>query len=358
MIEERNLLFVIPNNDIGGAQNFLKRLFKNIPSDKKTFYVEDLESFGPFNILHRTWSLYKNIKRLRASGTVAILATVNSTVPSALCKFLFTKFFLVSRLGNTLSSESKNQEIKSYKIILIHKIIFYLSDLVVFQSKSMKKDALKVLKLSDSSKFIVINNGVDFTEVSLKSTQKDLAEVNKDYFNFILLGSFKYQKAYDVFLDAVGLIPKEKLNKMRFYICGDNAYGENLFEEFKLGLEVNELNKFVYLMGWQENPYPLIKKMDAYILPSRYEGFPNSLIEALSLGLPSIASRSPGANEEIMLNGLNGLTFENESASDLRNQIISMQENRSSFDSSEIIADIKGRYHIDKIADQYVEALK
>ena len=64
MIEERNLLFIIPNNDIGGSQNFLKRLFKNIPCDKKTFYVEDLESFGSFNILHRTWSIYKNIKNL------------------------------------------------------------------------------------------------------------------------------------------------------------------------------------------------------------------------------------------------------------------------------------------------------
>jgi glycosyltransferase involved in cell wall biosynthesis len=358
MIEEKNLLLIIPNNEIGGAQNFFKRLFKNIPCSKKFFYVEDLDSFGPLNIFHRTWNINKNIRKLSSEGMVTILATVNSIVPSALCKLLLTNFFLVSRLGNTLSAESKNKGIKSFKLILIHKIVFYLSDLVVFQSKSMKEDALKVLNLKDSNKFIVINNGIDFTEVALKSNRETLVEINKDYFNFILLGSFKYQKGYDLFLDAISLIPKEKINTMRFYICGDNAYGENILEEFKLGLEMNELNQFVYLMGWQENPYPLIKKMDAYILPSRYEGFPNSLIEALSLGLPSIASRSPGANEEIMLNGLNGLTFENESASDLRNQIISMQENRSSFDSLEIIADIKERYHIEKIANQYVEALK
>jgi len=357
-IEEKNLLLIIPNDEIGGAQNFFKRLFKNISYDKKILYVEDLKSFGALNILHRVWSIYKNIKRLGAGGEVTILATVNSIVPSALCKFLFTKFFLVSRLGNTLSSEIKNQGIKSYKIILIHKVVFYLSNLVVFQSNSMKKDALKVLKLKDSRKFIVINNGIDFKEVSLKSNQKNLLEINKDYFNFILLGSFKYQKAYDIFLEAVCLIPSDKINRMRFYICGDNAYGENVFEEFKRGLEENNLNKFISLMGWQDNPYPLIKEMDAYILPSRYEGFPNSLIEALSLGLPSIVSRCPGANEEIILKGTNGLTFENENASDLRNQIIMMQENYSSFNSLGIIEDIKERYHIDKIADQYVEALK
>jgi len=364
MIEEKNLLMIIPNNEIGGAQNFFKRLFKNIPSTKKTFYVEDLRTSSSLttkaskNILYRIWGIYKNIRKLSNKGKVTVLATVNSIVPSALCKLLFINFFLVSRLGNTLSSEIKNQRNKSYIVILKHKIVFSLSNLVVFQSKSMKEDALKVLNLKDSIKFIVINNGIDFEEVSLKSNQENIVEIDKYYFNFILLGSFKYQKAYDVFLDAISLIPKERINSMRFYICGGDVHGDDALEEFKAGLEENKLNKFVHLMGSLENPYPLIKKMDAYILPSRHEGFPNSLIEALSIGLPSIVSRCPGANEEIVLRGMNGLTFENENASDLKNQIIMMQENYSSFNSLEIIEDIKERFHIDKIADQYVEVLK
>ena len=97
--------------------------------------------------------------------------------------------------------------------------------------------------------------------------------------------------------------------------------------------------------------------MDAYILPSRYEGFPNSLIEALAFGLPSIVSRCPGANEEIIVKGMNGLTFENENASDLKNQIVLMQENHSCFDSTKIIEDIKGRFNIDNIANQYIQAI-
>ena len=98
----------------------------------------------------------------------------------------------------------------------------------------------------------------------------------------------------------------------------DNAFNDKIFEEFVEGLNESGLSQYVNLMGWIRNPYPLMKSMDAYILPSRYEGFPNSLIEALALGLPSIVSRSPGANEEIVTDGFNGLTFENENASDLR----------------------------------------
>ena len=364
MIQEKNLLLIIPNNEIGGAQNFFKRLFKNISCPNKTFYVEDLEAYESLttkpskNIFFRTWAIYKNIRKLNYNGMVTVLATVNSTAPSALCKLLFINFFLVSRLGNTLSAEIKNQGIKSHLKKLKQKIIFKLSDLVVFQSNSMKQDALKVLRLRDSTKFIVINNGIDFLEVSLKSKQESLVEIDTDYFNFILLGSFKYQKAYDVLLDAISIIPKDRINSMRFYICGSDVYGDEAFNKFKVGLEENRLNECVYLMGNQENPYPLIKQMDAYILPSRYEGFPNSLIEALSLGLPSIVSRCPGANEEIVIKGINGLTFENENAADLTKQIVHMQMNRSSFNSSEITADIQGRYNIENIANQYIQALE
>ena len=159
-------------------------------------------------------------------------------------------------------------------------------------------------------------------------------------------------------LDAISIIPKDRINSMRFYICGSDVYGDEAFNKFKVGLEENRLNECVYLMGNQENPYPLIKQMDAYILPSRYEGFPNSLIEALSLGLPSIVSRCPGANEEIVIKGINGLTFENENAADLTKQIVHMQMNRSSFNSSEITADIQGRYNIENIANQYIQALE
>ena len=332
--------------------------------DNKTFYVEDLKAYNSLttkpskNIFYRTWSIYKNIRKLNRKGKVTVLATVNSTAPSALSKILLINFFLVSRLGNTLSAEIEEKGLNSSMSKLKQKIIFYLSDLVVFQSQSMKDDALKVLNLEDSDKFIVINNGIDFEEVSLKSNQHSHEEISTEFFNFILLGSFKHQKAYDVFLDAICLIPQDRLDSMRFYICGDEVDGDSAFKEFKEGLEEHKLKKSVRLMGNQENPYPLIKQMDAYILPSRYEGFPNSLIEALSLGLPSIVSRCPGANEEIILKGINGLTFENESASDLTNQIVNMQENHSSFNSVEIIADIKARYNIEKIADQYIEALK
>jgi len=351
----KEFIFVLPNNDIGGAQNFMKRLFKSMPMRKKSLYFENLEIYGFLNIFHRIFCLSRKIRN--SKGRVVVLSTVNSMIPSAVCKIFFFKFFLVSRIGNTLSSETKGKDLHSLKLLFLHRFIFFVSDKIVFQSQSMKEDALSRLNLKDSNKFVVINNGIDFTEVESKLAKEDQIEINRDFFNFILIGSFKYQKAYDIFLDAVCLIPKPELVNMRFYICGENAYGDKVFEEFKKKLHENKLGEYINLLGWKQNPYPLINKMDAYILPSRYEGFPNSLIEALSLGLPSIVSRSPGANQEILIQGFNGLTFENENAIDLSNQIINMQKKITSFNTLKIINDVKNRFDIKKIVDQYLEVL-
>ncbi|NTV09211.1 MAG: glycosyltransferase, partial [Zoogloea sp.] len=56
---------------------------------------------------------------------------------------------------------------------------------------------------------------------------------------------------------------------------------------------------------FQRNPYCIVAKADALLLSSRYEGFPNVVIEALACGTPVIATPAPGGCREI-LEGLPG----------------------------------------------------
>ncbi len=56
---------------------------------------------------------------------------------------------------------------------------------------------------------------------------------------------------------------------------------------------------------------------DMFILPSRSEGSPNVLAEAMTAGLPIIATRLPGITDQIITNGDNGLLFEENNADEL-----------------------------------------
>ena len=55
----------------------------------------------------------------------------------------------------------------------------------------------------------------------------------------------------------------------------------------------------VIFLGFQANPWRYFKHADAFILPSRYEGLPNVLLEALALGTPVVVSDCPGGIREI-----------------------------------------------------------
>jgi glycosyltransferase involved in cell wall biosynthesis len=59
--------------------------------------------------------------------------------------------------------------------------------------------------------------------------------------------------------------------------------------------------------GWVDRPETVLLESSVFVLPSRYEGFPNALLEAMACGLPCIASDCESGPAEIIRNGLDGL---------------------------------------------------
>jgi glycosyltransferase involved in cell wall biosynthesis len=120
---------------------------------------------------------------------------------------------------------------------------------------------------------------------------------------FILAaGRLVHQKGFDVLIRAFALVAAE-CSSLRLAIAGDGPQGEALRD---LVAELR-LDDRVIFLGVVSELQTLMREADAFVLSSRYEGFPNVLLEALACGRPVIATDCPGGPRDILHGGEFGL---------------------------------------------------
>ena len=334
--DQRAVIFIIPNHKLEGAQNFFRRIFSEIQVNKKFLIIE--EDLNIFQNLLQISSLVK-------AKNLTLFTTVNSNKLGLLFKILHPSSRLVMRLGNTISLEISKYSLKYFYHRLFYLASIFFCQKFIFQSNVMKKDFINFFKFKDSLKFIVIHNGVNSPDPSQKL---EFLLPNNNKVNFLLVGSFKRQKGYDIFLSSIKSLDQGIGDRAHFHICGDGAE----FQEFKKNVLEFNLGSMISVYG-HISPHTLYLQSDVYILPSRFEGFSNSLIEALSYGLPAIVSDCPSANREVIRQGFNGVFFENLSSQDLLKNILYMLDNYENFNKHDIQHDTYKRFSLGSSANAY-----
>lgn len=140
-----------------------------------------------------------------------------------------------------------------------------------------------------NKKFIFIPNGVEIERFKFDSqirevTRKKLNVTGKYVVGHI--GRFNYQKNHDFILK----IFNELVNLNDKYVLLLVGNGPN-FSDFKSKVENNaKLKDKIILYGETQHPEDLYMAMDSFLFPSRFEGFPVTLIEAQISGLPCLVS--------------------------------------------------------------------
>lgn len=113
------------------------------------------------------------------------------------------------------------------------------------------------------------------------------------------VGSLEYQKGFDVLLSAFARLVDSTLHLV---ILGEGALRAQLEEQcLALGIEQR-----VYMPGFVKRPADVISQAELFVLSSRWEGFPNVLLEALSTGTPVVAADCDGAPRSMLEDGLHG----------------------------------------------------
>lgn len=145
----------------------------------------------------------------------------------------------------------------------------------------------------------------DVTEHFKSSEKDDFQEPSQDHLNFVTMGRLSPEKGQDNLIKAFAQFHHD-FSTSKLYIIGEGPLRNNLE---KLIAEL-QLKDTVFLVGQLENPFPLMKKCDCFVLSSHYEGQPMVLLEAMTHGMKIIATDIV-ANRTVLENGRYGLLVEN-----------------------------------------------
>jgi len=248
--------------------------------------VHDLtteEGIGKFRLVRRFLALRKTLKLVKPD------ITINYNLQGAYFSLLIGRNFC----GKILYSERGDPYDSEYSGILgmIRDFTCKHIDAFVFQSEG----ARNFFHLSSKQRAIVIHNSVTVPQ------EKYPIPDSRDN-RIVTVGRLHPQKNPWLLIDAFALIAnKHPEIKLEFY--GDGQ----LKNEIQTKINSLGLSDRIHLNASRKDIFDCIRTARLFVLSSDFEGMPNALMEAMSLGLPCISTDChPGGARTLIDDGING----------------------------------------------------
>jgi glycosyltransferase involved in cell wall biosynthesis len=305
--ERKRVLFLVPSLIGGGAQRVFSTLLRHL--DRLRFephlgvlrptgvYLKDIpqdvgiHDLKVARVRYAAPSIVRFIRELHPDTVLSTLGHLNLTL-MAIKPLLPRQTRLLIREAAVASSflEMEVQHPAVWR--WAYRYLYRRADKIICLSDTMVEDMATEFRLP-RAKLVRIYNPVDAGRV------QQLAEEQEDPYpdpgaRIVAVGRLCRQKGYDILMDAMPAVLQQAPDA-RLAILGEGP----LEAELKQQSRRLRLDGAVEFLGFQQNPWPYVKHADVFVLPSRYEGLPNVLLEALALGRPAVVTDCPGAMREI-----------------------------------------------------------
>lgn len=328
-----NVKIVIFNNN---NNKYIKYLDKNV----------EVINLNAKSTLYGYLKLFKFVKSSRPLNILAFTESIAAIC--ILCKSIYKlNTIIVARNINYLSLLRKNMSNIKAKILFNFSVKFYpKSNLIISQSAEMKEDLVNNWNI-DNDKIVVINNPVSENIRNYSNINEILTEKTIDV---LFVGRLEHQKGIPHLINSIKICKKKGYN-LNVNIVGT---GSLLHETNKL-IKNAELQDNIKIIGHISNVEEYYSKAKLVVLSSIFEGFPNVLIEAITLGTPVVSFKCPSGPTEIIKNGENGFLAEYLNDNDLADKIIDALNNNWSVEQ---IKSTSIQYNEENIIDQYESELR
>jgi len=305
----------IPSFRSGGTEHSVIRLANWLATKDYVVHLVVLNANGPLfkkvggnvqvinlEVSRAAYSFFSLIHYLvQNQPSVLVSNMVHLNLISVLaCRFIRKKprLCLLERCDISVHPLS-DRKWKHVLLVLLMRWLYEKADVLGAVSEGAASSLAETIGKAPDS-IIVLPNSVDVQSIERASRSKVehvwLSKANPIPV-IVSVGRLVPIKGFDDLINAFSLLVKEV--RARLLILGEGPDRARLEKMCKdLGLE-----NAVEFPGYVENPFPIVRMADVFVLSSHSEGHPNALLEALALGVPTVATDCPSGPREILLDG-------------------------------------------------------
>lgn len=275
-------------------------------------YEIDKASLNPFKILKNTNDLADALKSLNLDmlQTSAHKSNVFGTF-AAKKAGIKVVVNLVEGLGSFYVDDDFKSKIIRFIMEKLYKKSLRLSNGCIFVNRADPSYFLSMNLLPKEKVFIIQSVGVDTSKFNPKNVKS--YDYKSDKKVFLMIGRALWHKGIREFYQAANILKSR--SDLKFVFVGDIYEGNKSSADAKFLQSEN-----VQWLKWSDEIPSLLKGAYAFVLPSYKEGFPRTVLEAMSMAKPCIVADVTGSNEAIT-DGFSGLLCEVKSSSDLAKKI-------------------------------------
>jgi glycosyltransferase involved in cell wall biosynthesis len=300
------LLIAVPSLECGGLERNVLNICNNINNRKFETTLVIINNENPFYKVtnHAIKVISLNKKNVRKAifdlkkivdehQPDIVLSTANHlNLLFVIFMFLFPrKTIFIARESSIVSINTRRNKFP-FLFDKLLKLCYRKFDHIVCQSKYMQQDLLTYYKIPEQ-KTSIINNAVVLPEHWTETREFQSSR------RYITVARLSEEKGIDNILRAL----QKTTTPFQYTIIGDGPLMSSL-KQLTIDLK---LQQHVLFAGAHSSPYSVVSEPDLFLMGSHYEGFPNVLLEANSLGIPAVCFDAPGGINEVIDSGVNGI---------------------------------------------------
>jgi glycosyltransferase involved in cell wall biosynthesis len=308
------ILYVITSGDIGGAQKYVLDLAKyfsgTIAVGKENPELIDKARHNntstiPLNHLKRNihpwhdalavWELFKVFKQEQPD--IVHLNSSKAGFIGSLAAW-FAHIPIVYTAHGFVFNEPLAYPVKILWVLL-EKFASLFRKKVICVSEADRQSALRH-HIANAQKLVTIHNGIEPINFLTKSEARHKLNLSDDKIHIGSIANFYATKGIDILIDSVKALSIDIQNKVQVLLIGDGP----LKQQYKAQVHRLGLENTIIFLGNIPHAAAHLKAFDIFVLPSRKEGFPYVILEAMQARLPVIASQVGGVPEALGHAGL------------------------------------------------------